>query len=983
MGYNKSLIFICLIVFLFSLSCVCASDINQTAVLNDESNQLDSDVLSESVNDMELEDSIKISSESNNDSILSDDVETKKSTVLVASDFTTEYQKNDHLYVTLTDNQKNPIPGVVLNVNLDGSKNFLTDVNGRIGISTSNLNVGIYGANISFTGNENYSQSSVEVKITVNKANSTLISNDSLILGYGNDVNMTVDTIGANGVTAKIGDMDVKVVENNKVIIPRMDAGTYILSVTTIPDENHNPVTKTTIITVNPVESSFSIRDVNITYGGSSKEKVFADWACEIIADIDGNNVSVDDGEILISGLDAGTYTLTVTAIGDKNHDSVTKKSTITVNKVDSDISIRDLNMKYGSSSNLTVSYSGSTAFTAKIDDESVNVVGNVIMIPKLDAGTYTLTVTTIPDKNHNSVTKTATITVNKIQDQFDIHDVTLNYGSDYNMDITTEANVKFIAKIDEKTVDVNRNSIIFPILDVGTHILTVSTVEDINHDSLTKTAKITVNKAKTDVITNDLTATAGQKIKLTAGIETVSLINEGIIVFYDGETKIGQANLDNGIATLSYTPPKVGFYSILVVYEGTSRYESSQSSFKLTVLGKSQSSNSSTYNTTIENKTSGSNSSGNDSLEIVIPSLGGSSGDGPFEINFPSDTTGNITLTVYGKDYVFDIVEGVASITLPELGNGDYSYIIRYSGDNNYSPFTTNGNLKINNVASDNPSGSDATKSGPEITIPPLDEPSDDGFVKVKLPSDATGIVTLKINNNGYNFTVVNGSAKIVIPNLEDGDYPYEIIYSGDGKYSSFTNTASLKVNKTAETNMTVTDYSKISASNIKVTYGTGKYYTIKIYDSHGKLSDGAKVVITVKGKIFKTLTTKNGIAKFKVTNAPGTYKMNITALGKSAVKTLTVKHLITLKSVTAKNSAKKLVLTATLGKVNGKYLKNKKVTFKFNGKKYTAKTDKKGVAKVTVKSSVLKKLKVGKKVTYQATYMKDTVKKTAKIKK
>ena len=38
---------------------------------------------------------------------------------------------------------------------------------------------------------------------------------------------------------------------------------------------------------------------------------------------------------------------------------------------------------------------------------------------------------------------------------------------------------------------------------------------------------------------------------------------------------------------------------------------------------------------------------------------------------------------------------------------------------------------------------------------------------------------------------------------------------------------------------------------------------------------------------------------------------------------------------------------------------------------------------AKVTIKKNVLKKLKKGKKVTYQATYLKDTVKRTAKVKK
>ena len=89
-----------------------------------------------------------------------------------------------------------------------------------------------------------------------------------------------------------------------------------------------------------------------------------------------------------------------------------------------------------------------------------------------------------------------------------------------------------------------------------------------------------------------------------------------------------------------------------------------------------------------------------------------------------------------------------------------------------------------------------------------------------------------------------------------------------------------------------------------------------------------------------------------------------------------------LTLKTVKIKKSAKKLVLTAKLTKGKS-FIKNKKIIFKFNGKKYTAKTSKKGIAKVIIKKSVLKKLKVGKKVKYQAKYKKLIVKKTAKVKK
>ncbi|WP_462315486.1 hypothetical protein [Methanobrevibacter sp.] len=64
-------------------------------------------------------------------------------------------------------------------------------------------------------------------------------------------------------------------------------------------------------------------------------------------------------------------------------------------------------------------------------------------------------------------------------------------------------------------------------------------------------------------------------------------------------------------------------------------------------------------------------------------------------------------------------------------------------------------------------------------------------------------------------------------------------------------------------------------------------------------------------------------------------------------------------------------------------KVLKKKKVTFKFRGKKYKAKTNKKGIVKVTVKRNVIKKLKAGKKYKYRITYLKDSVKRTVKVRR
>lgn len=250
----------------------------------------------------------------------------------------------------------------------------------------------------------------------------------------------------------------------------------------------------------------------------------------------------------------------------------------------------------------------------------------------------------------------------------------------------------------------------------------------------------------------------------------------------------------------------------------------------------------------------------------------------------------------------------------------------------------------------------------------------NDDGVIVFEFPLDAEGTLTLFIDQTHKKvYDIADGIMEIDLSEFK-GEYSITFEYSGDENYPGFS--------KTVFTVIKVIP-AKIKAKNANVLYSAGQKYTLTVYEFEGKKANKAKVVVKVNGKKFKTIkTNKKGVASFEVTQAPGNYKLTLTSLERTVTKKLTVKHLLTLKQVNVKKSAKELVLTATLGKVNKKILKGKKISFKFNGKTYSAKTDKKGVAKVTIKSSELKKLKVGKKVAYQATYLKDTVKKSAKIK-
>ena len=155
-------------------------------------------------------------------------------------------------------------------------------------------------------------------------------------------------------------------------------------------------------------------------------------------------------------------------------------------------------------------------------------------------------------------------------------------------------------------------------------------------------------------------------------------------------------------------------------------------------------------------------------------------------------------------------------------------------------------------------------------------------------------------------------------------------------------------------------------------------------------------KVYITLDGKDYKSAVLNTGALSETITGLTvGTHKIGIKFYDddkfysntfyvtvKQAAAKKADKVTLTLKKVKVKKSAKKLVIQATL-KINGKAVKGKVIKFKFNKKSYKAKTNKKGVAKITVKKAVLKKLKVGKKVKYQATYGKVTKKVTVKVKK
>lgn len=175
------------------------------------------------------------------------------------------------------------------------------------------------------------------------------------------------------------------------------------------------------------------------------------------------------------------------------------------------------------------------------------------------------------------------------------------------------------------------------------------------------------------------------------------------------------------------------------------------------------------------------------------------------------------------------------------------------------------------------------------------------------------------------------------------------------------------------------------IKDKDVTMDFASGKYYKVRVIGDDGKPVGAGEIIdIFINTKHYVAKTDKKGYAKLKINLNPKKYTIVCEYKTFKVSHKLVVKQTLKLvkKTVTAKKG-KKLILKAKLKWSNGKPIKGKKIVFKFKGKKYSAKTNKKGIAKVTIKTKVTKKLKKGKKYKYTAKYKTNAVKGKVKVKK
>jgi hypothetical protein len=242
-------------------------------------------------------------------------------------------------------------------------------------------------------------------------------------------------------------------------------------------------------------------------------------------------------------------------------------------------------------------------------------------------------------------------------------------------------------------------------------------------------------------------------------------------------------------------------------------------------------------------------------------------------EISFGDDATVNIvftpnnaTGTVSVGNISSDIVNGTATVIIPNLSVGNHTLPVSYSGDGLYNPARGNVTVSINRK-----------NLNIDVSAKPIQK-GENATVIVTGLERATGNVTVTINNTNWTGKISNGTANIIISGL-NGNAEANVTYIGDANYANASTTLTIVVNPRPKENLTISasadpimvgDDATVIVSglenatgNITVTIGDDEWY--------GEISDGTATVI-VNGLTENVTANVSYAGDYKYNNATTT---------------------------------------------------------------------------------------------------------------
>ena len=704
--------------------------------------------------------------------------------------------------------------------------------------------------------------------------------------------------------------------------------GTYDVSASYSGDNHYVAAENSTVFKVDKVLANLNIHVEDITFGENGLVII------TLPSDIDGSIVTVNVngkvypvdiengfGKLPLRELDAGDYTISAVFAGNDKYLPGVSNALLTVSKADPALNVLISDVGYDGVFNINVALTGVDAIglngnvivTVNNKNYSVNIVngkGTAVGV-KLAAGTYDFTAAWAGNDNYNAVGDSGKFSVAKVDSIIDVAVKDINVGEDAVIsvkllsDATGSVTVTVNGKDYTETVVNGVANVKVADLKAGTYDVAVKYSGDNNYNAAVATSSFTVSKVDStmDVTVNDI---------VFGGDLTVDVVLPGdatgeVVITVNGVDY--HVAIENGKATGTISGLAAGDYTVAIKYVGDDKYTGVEVAENVNVA-KAQP----VLGVVIADVDYGNGF-------VIEATLTGVNG---------APLSGNVIVTVAGKEYTVKVTDGKGIATGDKLAAGTYAFAAVWAGDDNYNIVTENGDFKVNKIDSSVVVNVNNIKVG------------EDAVISVKLASDATGEVVITVNGEDYTAAIENGVASVTVSDLKAGDYTVTVKYSGDNNYNEANADAEFSVSKISDYNMDISvpeikegvnstigvDLPKDATGTVTVEID-GKKYTANVIDGTANV-----IVSGLSAGDYNITTVYSGDAKYDSMTKKG----NVTV-----IPNINVNLDVSDVEMFYHDGTR---LIAKLTDFQGKPIVNATIYFSINGVTYAKTTDANGTA-------------------------------------
>ncbi|MGN0139067.1 MAG: right-handed parallel beta-helix repeat-containing protein [Methanobrevibacter smithii] len=806
------------------------------------------------------------------------------------------------------------------------------DVNGTTIINNTFINVR--------TGIEMVHQRAVVEKAYI-CGNNITATTDAIVITRGSaTIEDNVINAGNRGIFLKPFSSDLLILNNHVVARGQYAVwsdsksnnvtvmGNYLVSNSFKGDNAVKAKDKSKVSGNGPLDINVAI-DADITKNATATIKLSPMVNGTITISFNGKTETIDfngSGSLVydLGLLEFGEHNITVTYNGNNNFNGTTVTKTFFVDKINTGIKLVVGNINVDETAVINVTLTPGINGTVKVvvNGQNYNVaikngIGT-LEVKWLKAGKYDVSAYFTGQNYYKDSFASASFSVNKLNPVLSINASSINCGEDVIINVSSSVSsieVKLVIRLDNSNYYRYDSFYIYgqesrkiSDLPAGSYLVQFIAPEDTKNNRAQTTVRFTVSKLASSVAVDVKDIVVGEDAVI--GVSVPGIVSGVVNVTVNGRSY--NVAIVDGKGVLIISNLAAGDYDVNVNYAGDNKYVASSNSTKFTI--------SKLPSSVLVNV-----------KDIVVGE------DAVISIALPEDATGNVTVNVNGKNYTAVAKYGVASVTISNLANGTYNVSVFYNGNDIYMPMENSTNFTVSKVSDYN------------MTVDIADIiKGENATITVTVPKDGTGSVVVTINGTDYKGTVTNGTAKVIIPGLDEGTYKVVTFYTGDAKYDSMIVNGTITVNKNTKTTLTMDDVVKYfkGAQNL----------TAKLVDAFGNPITNATVYFTVNGKVYAKTTDENGTASMGIGLVPNEYKVNAVFNGTKDYDKATANATVTVKNTVFGNDTTLYFCNGTkyVAKFldsNGKALANTTVKFNINGVFYTRVTDENGTASLGIR--------------------------------